>query len=249
MADSPPCENLSWRKPPINWKFWEHKAKAVTEPTPLPEGSEPAKPQPYDLTPAPPPADHDPKVVFKNKTGPKFTTDEALGIVMQIAQYQTAPEVKAFVKENYGKDMTLRTFYDFKKSEKWKGLIEKYRLEYEQALVEVPLASKRKRLDELQKLYEKAILREKYTSAQSIIRDCRDEVEVGKNFSGSNFYITQVNEFQSLGDEELSKLKLKEIENLKQIKQMKKIQGAQPASDIPTADYEIHDDKEGADSK
>jgi hypothetical protein len=110
---------------------------------------------------------------------------------------------------------------NYKISEKWKPLIEKYREEYNKGVMDVPIANKRKRLDELQDIYDKQKERGKLKDAQSVLSDARSEMEEKRG--DVSFHLTQINhtEFHDMSDEDLLNEKAKALEQLSKIKKLK----------------------------
>ena len=154
----------------------------------------------------------------------KMTPEMQRFVVIALAEYKSLSEIKKMLKDTYNIDITICGINKYRDSEKWKPIFEKYRDEYDRKVCEVPLAHKRKRLDELQKIYELSFDKRNYTRCLSIIREFREEVE-GKQFTGNHIYLTNItnNEFTNLTDEKLAEIKLKDIARLEQIRKMKEL--------------------------
>ena len=98
-------------------------------------------------------------------------------------------------------------------------MIQKYRDEYTKAVLEVPLANKRKRLDEFQNHYEKHMKDGSYIKAQSVLRDIKSEME--EKISDVSFHFTQITEYHDMKDEDLLAEKMKTLDQLEKIKKLR----------------------------
>ena len=150
----------------------------------------------------------------------KLARKERLGLIKKIAEYNNYEECMDWLLEFCGKKISKVQYHDYKGSVKWKPIIQKYRDKFNETLADVPLTSKRKRLEELQGIYDVAKKKQNLERAQSVIRDCKEEVEGSGGSGAGNFYLQINNEFSSLTDAELSEMKIKEIERLERLKKL-----------------------------
>lgn len=154
----------------------------------------------------------------------KLLPNEQIELVKRIAWHWKPSKIRKFILDEYGKRLHDTLIFQYSRTEKWKPIIEKFREEYYKNVTEVPLANKRKRLDELQDLYERAIDKKNYNSARDIIKDFRDEME--KRVGELSLSFTSItNEFNQMTDEQLINEKQKTIEQLERIRKMKLITG------------------------
>lgn len=186
-------------------------------------------------TPAPEPVEvfEKPKVdtkKFEQKRKEEFsqspqrvtlTSDEKLEMCKLIAGFVRPVEIVEHFKTVIGKEITPVTVQNYKNSDKWKMLIEKYRDEYTKGVMDVPISHKRKRLEELQDIYDKQKDKGKLKEAQSVLSDARSEMEEKRG--DVSFHLTQINhtEFHDMSDEQLLDEKAKALEQLSKIKKLK----------------------------
>jgi hypothetical protein len=151
----------------------------------------------------------------------RFTDQEKTEIVKRIAWFWTGKQIIEFCRDEFGKQLDPSLISYYRKAERWKEVRDQFREEYNKAVSEVPLANKRKRLDELQAHYDHHMDKGQYEKAQAVIRDCRDEVE-GKGREVS-FHFTQVNnnQFNEMTDEQLQQEKAKALELYEKARKMR----------------------------
>lgn len=107
----------------------------------------------------------------------KLTSEEQLEVCRQLAAFKRVSEVVAYIKEKFGKTLHYMSVREYAESPKWAPIIEKFREKYLAGIPEVPLASKRKRMEELQKHYDQAMGKKKLGMAQRILRQAREEMK------------------------------------------------------------------------
>ena len=79
-------------------------------------------------------------------------------IVQLIAIYKSNIEILRDLKEDFGleavKDVNIESIKWYRKSDKWKPLLSKYREEYERSIDGIPIASRKLRLERLETNYQ-----------------------------------------------------------------------------------------------
>lgn len=146
------------------------------------------------------------------RSGQKFTADQQLQIIGKIAAWESYEEVKDFVKENFRQSISATTYSYYKSNEKWQPVIRKERDKFNQAIAEIPLANKRKRVEELVDLFQTA----KNTDDRKEARECLKEIraEVGEKVP-QNFFFTQ---FNQLTEMELEEKRIEAVNTLKTLR-------------------------------
>ena len=156
----------------------------------------------------------------------KLSSEQQMEVCKRFAWFWTITEIEDWMKREFGIVLSrtgLRRNY--KDSEYWKPVIDKFREDYLKSVTEVPLANKRKRLEELQKLFDRAISKSDDKSAVAIIKEFRDEME--RKVADVSFNFTQIthNEFHDMTDEDLQREKVKTLEQLEKVRRLKLITG------------------------
>ena len=145
----------------------------------------------------------------------KLTEEQRLEVVKRIAWFWGMKRILDFIKEDYGIMVTPVVIYQYKQEEKWKPVIEKFRNEYIHTLSDVPLFHKKKRLEELQEMFESFKEQGDLYKAMLVLREFRDECEAKK----SDLYLTSVtyNEYRNMSNEELDEEYLRLLEQKKRL--------------------------------
>ena len=145
------------------------------------------------------------QLVRKSEFSPKLTEEERVQVCEWVAQFKPFPLIQEFIKQRFGKELTLQSIYGYAAAPKWKSLIYRCRQEWAAGVMELPLAHKRARIDELSKLYERAQQNQgvsefaRIMQSLSILREIRCEMEEAKT-QFTNVFMTQINQ---MTDEEL----------------------------------------------
>lgn len=151
----------------------------------------------------------------------KFTPSQQLEIARRIAWFWTNSEITEFARTEFQISISPSAIGEMRKSETWKPVVEQFREEYITKCGEVPLFHKRKRLEELQTIYEDFRNKKNHVQARFTLQAIRDEAE-GK--SGDIYFkFTSVthNEFHQMTDEDLQKEKMKTLEQLEKVRRLK----------------------------
>lgn len=151
----------------------------------------------------------------------KLNSSQQMELVERLAWHWRPLEIVAYMNKVHNIRISPLLPGNYSRTEKWKPVIQKLRDEYHKNLTEVPLANKRKRLDELQMLYEKAIDSRKFEEAKSLIGEFRDEMERKLGDVSLSFTSITNNEFNDLSDEDLIREKAKTIEQLEKVRKIK----------------------------
>jgi len=151
----------------------------------------------------------------------RLTSEEQLMLCKMFAQYETNDAVYKFCKNEIGKTLNMSAIRHYKESDKWRPIVNRFREEYTKGVMEVPIANKRKRLEELQDMFEKHKEDGKLRLAQAVLKDAKEELDGSKKFGDTNVYMTQVNNYKDMSDEDIERERLRQLENLQKIRALK----------------------------
>lgn len=162
-------------------------------------------------------------------------------IVKRMAYYQNREEINDWLAM-YGLKISHNDMDQFKSSEKWRGVIEKYRREFEAKVMDIPVASKVNRIKEYDKAYGRLRKMEDSSEKTSekikciekeaqILSAVQGELEGKVSVDTTNVYYQQ---FNSMNKEDFEKLKLdciRKIEHYEESKakvvEVQQVQGGQ----------------------
>lgn len=141
-----------------------------------------------------------PLIKFKNRSN-NFTDAEVYQIAYKIGLYWSSSNIINFVKEQFNKKCSYDQILKIRKNDSIKHVIVRAREEFEGEIANVELASKRRRLEELQDIYWKVKKKEKYFDAMMALKQIQMEREGLK----STFELHQYNQYNNWTDEEIRK--------------------------------------------
>jgi len=149
------------------------------------------------------------------KKAEAISNEIKMEVLMGHAQFWAVQKIQEHLKEKFNCVMSYRSIYAYKNSEQWKPMIEKFRDQYVQTLSEVPLFHKKRRLEELQEMFERYRAKGNDKEARQVLASFREETEAKR----SDLYLTNVtyNEFKQMSNEELDQEYIKLIEQKKRL--------------------------------
>lgn len=156
----------------------------------------------------------------------RLTAEERESVIIRIATFEPVKEILAWLKGK-GKKISESQISRYLHSPLWTPVVEKYRSQWRQSLMEVPLANKRKRLEAYESLYGEARKTKKIALAGNLLEHIRREMEGGES---GDHYTYNVVQFNSLTDEDLERKRLQIIRDLTQTRKLEKLRGAIDAS-------------------
>jgi len=154
-------------------------------------------------------------------TKSKKMTPEALQFVLQaIAVYKPNKWILGEIKRLF--NINIESISGYKKTKAYKPIIAERRKEFEASLAQVPISSKRMRLERLEGLYQLSmqwLLKKECSIAEvsSLLVKAREELE-GKAVLGNVYQFNQYNKYDSMSDSELLE---KLDDNYKSLKRLK----------------------------
>jgi hypothetical protein len=148
----------------------------------------------------------------------KFTPTERLYIISLIAQCLTCEEIQEQVYQAYQKNISPGLIYQYKRTPRWIPVIKKLREEYDIQVSASPMASKRVRLDRLNRAYGRAVQKGDIDNQIKSVGTATREFDMkGDTNHFNNTLVFQ--QYNAMSNEELNE---KLNERLKQLEQFKK---------------------------
>jgi hypothetical protein len=143
-------------------------------------------------------------------------------VLSMIATFTEVPKIIRTVKEEFGLTMSATAINSYKYSENYKSEIEKIRQRWGSDLMNVELANKRRRLEELEKIYHHAFSSDQLKNALGALYQIQGEVEKNLQQIGSQTNY-QINIYKDMTEAELEEERVKSLERLKILKQIPEI--------------------------
>ena len=126
------------------------------------------------------------------------------------------PDIVKNMKDEFGVTIHPMTVEYYKHHELYKKIINKHRERWSNDLLDVELANKRRRLMELERIYQKCMSKGEMKNALSSLYQIQHEVDKDvQNLSLTNY---NVNIYKDMTDSELEEERLKCLERVKQLK-------------------------------
>ena len=152
----------------------------------------------------------------------KLSADGVMRVLSMIATFTEVPKIIRTVKEEFGLTMSATAINSYKYSENYKSEIEKIRQRWGSDLMNVELANKRRRLEELEKIYHHAFSSDQLKNALGALYQIQGEVEKNLQQIGSQTNY-QINIYKDMTEAELEEERVKSLERLKILKQIPEI--------------------------
>lgn len=151
------------------------------------------------------------------KSGAHLNDREKFFIARCLGFYEPAKEIVAKFEKEFGRRITTVHINRWKEHDDWRPLIERFRAEYEAKIMELPLASKHKRVERLSEIHELMFKNGMLEESIKPLTQIKDEIE-GETNGRPNIFITQ---FNQLTDEEIEEKKLKLLTSLERLRKQK----------------------------
>lgn len=146
----------------------------------------------------------------------KLSGDAIMHMVYLVAVFKRPKEIVTEMKEKFNVSINESLVAYYKHHPEYQAPIQKIRERWGNDLLHVELASKRRRLEELTKVYEAAFSKNRFGDARGAIFQIQHEVEKDlNNLSLTNY---NINIFKDMTVEELEVEKIKSLEKLKILK-------------------------------
>ena len=144
----------------------------------------------------------------KLSTNDPLTEDERHILIKELAQFLPPAKAPEWIQKNFNKKVSIGYAYQLINGPKWRPLLDRYRQEWALGIVEVPIASKRYRMQKLQSLLDSlendVHLRQSVKEQRMlwVLDRARFEMESAKVSETHNVFLTQINNYT---EEELLK--------------------------------------------
>lgn len=145
-----------------------------------------------------------------------------------IATFTEVPKIIKNVKEEFDLTISASAINSYKYSENYKPEIEKIRERWGQDLMNVELANKRRRLEELERIYHHSFQTDQMKNALGALYQIQGEVEKNLQQIGTQTNY-QINIYKDMSEQELEEERVKSLERLKVLKQLPELKGVEDA--------------------
>jgi len=156
------------------------------------------------------------KPIVKSPTC-KLSADQVMRVVSMIAMFYKAPEIIGTVQQEFGISIKRCTVQYYKKHPDYQKAIQKIREKWTNELDTIDIANKRRRIEELQKVYRHSFKTNQMKNALTALYQAQHEVEKELTVMG-NINNTQINMYKDMTEAEIEEERAKCFERLKQIK-------------------------------
>ena len=146
----------------------------------------------------------------------KLDSDEMRKVVAWFGMCKTAPEVQCMIKTRFKKDLTLDAVKQIKYRDGNRAIIQRHRDEYNRDIFLVELANKRRRLEKIEDIIEKAEQSGNLKIALDGLGQIKQEVE--KDLSSLNMTNYNINVYKNMTEAEIEEEKVKSLERIKILK-------------------------------
>lgn len=160
------------------------------------------------------PITNSPNRPINNKA--KLQPDEVMKIVFWIATFTKVPQIVKNVQEQFGVSIHPMTIEYYKHADKYQKTILQIREKWGNDLLHVELANKRRRAQELEKIYHLALTKQEMKTALAALLQIKGEVE--KDLQNLNLNQYNINIYKDMTEKELEEERLKSLERLKVLK-------------------------------
>lgn len=141
----------------------------------------------------------------------KLNKDQQLEMCELMARFCTNDEIRQHFAENHKVFISPALVGQYKRTEKWKPVIQKLRATYLGSMTDVPGTHKKIRMERREKIYEVAMKTGQLKHAITAVKHQEEEME-GRNQGNVNLTF---NQFNGLTDEELEEKKRDLLERIK----------------------------------
>ena len=152
----------------------------------------------------------------------KLNADQVMKLLFLIATFVDNTTIVRTIKKEFGISISKTTVKHYKTSEQYRGQIQKMRERWGSDLLDVELSNKRRRLEELEKIYKHCYANDQMKNALAAIHQIQGEIEKDLQNIGSQTNY-QINIYKDMSESELEEERVKSLERLKALKQIPEI--------------------------
>ena len=153
-------------------------------------------------------------------TAPKLTEEAKHRVCELYAQFHTPTQIQRILKDEFSVHITTGSLCIYPRQKKWKPLIDRLRQEWALGLMDLPLAHKRGRMEELVRLYKQVQRAEtlsefsRITQSLALLREMREEMDEAK----SHFTAIFATQIHNYSDEELVTRRRELLQRLEELR-------------------------------
>lgn len=137
-------------------------------------------------------------------------------VLFWIATFVNPKQISENCVQEFGFPISRTTIWHYANHDNYQKPIARIREKWGQDILKIELAHKRRRLEELSKIYEHTYNRHNYREAMAALYQIQHEVD--KDLDKLNVTNMQVNIYKDMTDAELEEERLKSLERLKLLK-------------------------------
>jgi hypothetical protein len=147
----------------------------------------------------------------------RLTSDQVMRLVYLIATFEKPRHILATMKEEFGVTICQTLVDYYRRSENYKPVIQRIREKWGNDIMDVQLATKRRRMQELEHIYKRCLKTNQMKCALTSLYQIQHEVE--KDLQQINQQTNyQINIYKDLTETELEEERIKSLERLKTLK-------------------------------
>lgn len=154
---------------------------------------------------------------LSSRTTHKLTSDQVMKLIYMIATFEKPRKIVELMREEFGVSIHVKLVDYYKKQESYRPVIQRIREKWGSDLMDVELGTKRRRMEELEKIYDHCFKSDQMKNALGALFQIQHEIEKDLQQIGSQTNY-QINIYKDLTDTELEEERLKSLERLKTLK-------------------------------
>lgn len=179
-----------------------------------------------------------------SNSGRKLNSDEVMKLVFLIATFTPQGKIVEKMQEEFGVTIHVNTVNYYRRHEAYQKVIANMRQKWGNEILDVELTHKRRRLEELERIYQKCLDSDQMKNALGALYQIQHEVEKDlQNLSLTNY---NINIYKDMTEKELEEERLKSLERLKLLKgkteEIKEVQDAVREEKAETQEVEVIDE-------
>lgn len=152
----------------------------------------------------------------------KLNSDQVMKLLFMIATFEEVPAIIRNIRKEFGITISKSTVKHYKESEQYRPQIQRMRERWGSDLLNVELSNKRRRLEELEKIYKHCFANDQMKNALASLYQIQGEIEKDlQNIGHQTNY--QINIYKDMSETELEEERVKSLERLKALKQIPEI--------------------------
>ena len=138
-------------------------------------------------------------------------------ILFWIATFVKHKEIKKRILNEFNVSLSLKSISNYATSEQYEPVIRKIRDRWGSDLLHVELANKRRRMEELERIYAKCVATNQMKNALTSLYQIKGETEKDLDKIGTQTNY-QINIFKDMSEEELEQERVKSLERIKMLR-------------------------------